>query len=131
MPSSTGLNVHINRCMGDQFSNEQLNRSDACSTPQSRPMHNPIACRSVEISNLSTGLNDKGVSNIEDGSISGGVGEPNSHNELATCLHFNSTTTTKEGALLSFPHEISPRIRRRKHQHLVNGDRGTCAVSTH
>ncbi|KAK3193715.1 hypothetical protein Dsin_025025 [Dipteronia sinensis] len=59
MPSSTGLNVHINRCMGDQFSNEQLNRSDACSTPQSRPMHNPIACRSVEISNLSTGLNDK------------------------------------------------------------------------
>ncbi|TXG63713.1 hypothetical protein EZV62_010707 [Acer yangbiense] len=63
MPSSTGLNVHINRCMGDRFSNEQLNLSDACSTSQSRPMHNPIACRSVEnvakISNLSTGLNDK------------------------------------------------------------------------
>ncbi|KAI9181909.1 hypothetical protein LWI28_019936 [Acer negundo] len=52
MPSSTGVNVHINR-------------SDACSTPQSRPMHNPIACCSVEnvakISNLSTGLNDKDV----------------------------------------------------------------------
>ncbi|KAL5860175.1 hypothetical protein ACOSQ4_001471 [Xanthoceras sorbifolium] len=64
-PSSASLDVYINRCVPDRFSNEQLNCTDASFIPQSRPPHKPSACGSAEnitnISNLSTDLNDKDV----------------------------------------------------------------------
>lgn len=62
MPSSSSLDVYLNRWVGDQFANEQLNPSDVCSTLQSRPSP---GCGVVEnlanVSNLPVDPNDKDV----------------------------------------------------------------------
>lgn len=61
MPSSSSLDIYLNRWVGDQFANEQLNPSDDCSTLQSRPSP---GCGVVEnlanVSNLPVDPNDKG-----------------------------------------------------------------------
>lgn len=64
MPSSSSLDVYLNRWVGDQFANEQLNPSDVCSTLQSRPSQTSPGCGVVEnlanVSNLPVDPNDKG-----------------------------------------------------------------------
>ncbi|KAH9729694.1 protein TIFY 4B [Citrus sinensis] len=65
MPSSSSLDVYLNRWVGDQFANEQLNPSDVCSTLQSRPSQTSPGCGVVEnlanVSNLPVDPNDKDV----------------------------------------------------------------------
>ncbi|XWS36339.1 hypothetical protein CRYUN_Cryun20dG0076700 [Craigia yunnanensis] len=45
--SSPTLDIYLNQ-VGDQFSNEQLKRSEPYSSPQARPPHTPLRCSSIE-----------------------------------------------------------------------------------
>ncbi|KAF3436250.1 hypothetical protein FNV43_RR23342 [Rhamnella rubrinervis] len=64
VPSSAGLDVYLNHRVGDQFLNQQLNQSDACSPSHPRPPQTPTRSSSVEnimkSASLSAELNDKG-----------------------------------------------------------------------